>query len=84
MKEAMIAWYRDTKMVEAVNRCMDAISASGLSADGAEYLPACLDQAIRASNQVTAQNTQFRVAHVSVKETNGGDDVTPFELRSVR
>lgn len=84
MKEAMIAWYRDTKMVEAVNRCMDAISASGLSADGAEYLPACLDQAICASNQVTAQNTQFRVAHVSVKETNGGYDVTPFELRSVR
>ena len=28
MKEAMIAWYRDTKMVDAVNRCMDAICAS--------------------------------------------------------
>jgi hypothetical protein len=71
-------------MVEAVNRCMDAISASGLSADGAEYLPACLDQAIRASNQVTAQNTQFHAAHVSVKEIDGGYDVTPFELRFVR
>ena len=84
MKEAMIAWYRDTKMGDAVNRCMDAICASGLSADGAKYLPACLDQAIRASNQVAAQNTQFHAAHVSVKETDGGYDVTPFELRFVR
>ena len=84
MKEAMIAWYRDTKMVEAVNRCMDAISASGLSADGAEYLPACLDQAIRASNQVAAQNTQFRATYVSVKEADGGYDVTPFELKSAQ
>ncbi len=84
MKDAMIAWYRDTKMVDAVNRCMDAICASGLSADGAEYLPSCLDQAIRASNQVAAQNTQFRATHVNVKEIDGGYDVTPFELRSVR
>ena len=84
MKEAMIAWYRDAKMVDAVNRCMDAICVSGLSADGAEYLPSCLEQAIRASNQVAAQNTQFRVAHVSVKETDGGYDVTPFELKSAQ
>lgn len=84
MKEAMIAWYRDAKMVDAVNRCMDAICASGLSADGAKYLPSCLDQAIRASNQVAAQNTQFRATYVSVKETDGGYDVTPFELRFVR
>lgn len=84
MKDAMIAWYRDAKMVDAVNRCMDAICASGLSADGAEYLPSCLDQAICASNQVAAQNTQFRVTHVNVKEIDGGYDVTPFELRSVR
>lgn len=54
MKDAMIAWYRDAKMVDAVNRCMDAICASGLSADGAEYLPSCLEKAIRASNQVAA------------------------------
>ena len=84
MKELTKAWYRDTKMVDAVNRCMDVICASGLSADGAEYLPACLDQAIRASNQVAAQNTQFRATHVNVKETDGGYDVTPFELRSVQ
>ena len=84
MKDAMIARYRHTKMVDAVNRCMDALCASGLSADGAEYLPSCLDQAIRASNQVAAQNTQFRATHVNVKEIDGGYDVTPFELRSVR
>ena len=84
MKEAMITWYRDPKMVDAVNRCINVICASGLSADGAEYLPACLDQAIRASNQVAAQNTQFRAPHVNVKETDGGYDVTPFELRSVQ
>jgi hypothetical protein len=51
---------------------MDAISASGLSADSAEYLPACLDQAIKASNQVAAQSTPFRETHVQVEETNGG------------
>ena len=84
MKEAMIAWYRDTKMVDAVNRCMDAICASGLSADGAEYLPSCLDQAIRASNQVAAQNTQFRATYVSGKEADGGYDVTPFKLKSAQ
>lgn len=84
MKEAAKLWYIDSKMVDAVNRCMDAISACGLSADGAEYLPSCLDQAIRASNQVAAQNTQFHASHVSVKETDGGYDVTPFELRFVR
>jgi hypothetical protein len=63
---------------------MDAIRASGLSVDSAEYLPACLDQAIRASNQVAAQSTPFRETHVQVEETNGGYDVTPLELLFVQ
>ena len=29
MKEAAKLWYIDSKMVNAVNRCMDAISARG-------------------------------------------------------
>ena len=84
MKELTKAWYIDAKMVDAVNRCMDAIRASGLSVDSAEYLPACLDQAIRASNQVAAQSTPFRETHVQVEETNGGYDVTPLELLFVQ
>lgn len=84
MKELTKAWYIDAKMVDAVNRCMDAIRASGLSADSAEYLPACLDQAIKASNQLAAQSTPFRETHVQVEETNGGYDVTPCELLFVQ
>ena len=84
MKELTKAWYIDAKMVDAVNRCMDAISASGLSTDSAEYLPACLDQAIKASTQVAAQSTPFRETHVQVEETNGGYDVTPCELLFVQ
>lgn len=84
MKELTKAWYIDAKMVDAVNRCMDAIRASELSASSAEYLPACLDQAIRASNQLAAQSTPFRETHVRVEETNGGYDVTPCELLFVQ
>lgn len=84
MKELTKAWYTDAKMVDAVNRCMDAISASGLSADRAEYLPACLDRAIRASNQVASRNTQFCATNVNVKEADGGYDVTPCELLFVQ
>lgn len=84
MKELTKAWYIDAKMVDAVNRCMDAIRLSGLSAGSAEYLPACLDQAIKASNQVAAQNTPFRETHVRVEETNGGYDIMPIELISAQ
>ena len=80
MKELTKAWYIDAKMVDAVNRCMDAIRASGLSASSAEYLPACLDQAIK----VAAQNTPFRETHVRVEETNGGYDIMPIELISAQ
>lgn len=84
MKEAAKLWYIDPKMVDAVNRCMDAISACGLSADSAEYLPFCLDRAIKASNQISAQSIPFRATPVKVNEKNGGCDVTPLALLFVQ
>lgn len=80
MRGAPRDWYADEKMIDAVNRCMDAIHAAGLSADSAEYLPKCLEQAIRASNLIAAKQTQFVQAPISVKAAGGGYDITPLEL----
>lgn len=57
MKEAAKLWYIDSKMVDAVNRCMDAISACGLSADSAEYPPLLL----RSCDQ--GKQSDFRAKH---------------------
>lgn len=84
MKEAAKLWYIDPKMVDAVNRCMDVISACGLSTDSAEYLPFCLDQAIKASNQISAQKIPFRAKPVKVENDNGCCDVKPWELLFVQ
>lgn len=84
MKEAAKLWYIDPQMVDAVNRCMDVISACGLSTDSAEYLPFCLDRAIKASNQISARRIPFRATPVKVENENGCGDVTPWELLSVQ
>ena len=84
MKDAPRSWYLNETMLDAVNRCMDAIHAAGLSADSAESLPSCLEEAIRASNKVAAKKTIFIAAPVSVKPDDGGYDIRPIELTSVQ
>ena len=83
MKDAPKDWYLDKKMVDAVNRCMEAICASGLSADSAEYLPACLEKSIKASNEIAAKKNQFVNAPISVEVSDGGFFVDPMELTFV-
>lgn len=84
MKDAPKDWYLDGTMLDAVNRCMDAIHAAGLSADNAELLPSCLEKAIRASNEVAAKKAIFVAAPVSVEPDDGGYDIRPIELTSVQ
>ncbi len=84
MKDAPRSWYLDRTMLDAVNRCMDAIHAAGLSADSAEILPSCLEEAIKASNEVAAKKTIFVAAPVSVALDDGGYDIKPIELMSVQ
>lgn len=84
MKNAPDIWYSDEKMVNAVNRCMEAIHAVGLSADGAEYLPACLEKAIVVSNRIAAREAQFTYTPVSVEKRRCGYDVSPIEIDFVQ
>lgn len=73
---SLLPWYGDNKMVAAVNRCMDAIERTGLSAGQAENVPKCLAEAIQKSNQLALSNTQFRAAHFRVEIKDGGYEVT--------
>lgn len=84
MKDAPEVWYSDDKMVDAVNRCMEAIHAVGLSADNAEYLPACLEKAIVVSNRIAAREARFTYTPVSVEERRCGYDVNPIEIDFVQ
>lgn len=84
MKDAPRNWYLDRTMLDAVNRCMDAIHATGLSADSAEILPSCLEKAIKASNKVAAKKAIFVASPVSVEPDDGGYDIRPIELTSAQ
>lgn len=83
MKDAPKTWIANPKMVDAVNLCMEMLCKVGLTEIKAEYAPACLDQAIKASNLISMEKTAFSPAKIEVKEENGGYNITPWELRTL-
>lgn len=83
MNEGQKMWFTNTKMVNAVNLCMEVLCKAGLTESEAEYLPSCLSQAIKASNQISAKKTVFSPAVLEVRGVNGGYDITPHELETL-
>lgn len=83
MKDAPRTWIENPKMVDAINLCMEVLCKAGLTEIEAEYVPACLDQAINASNLISMEKTAFSPAKIEVKEENGGYNITPWELRTL-
>lgn len=79
MKDALRNWFTNRKMVDAINLCMEMIEKAGLTESEAEYVPACLYQAIKASNQVSA----FSPTKIEIMEVNGGYDITPQEFETL-
>lgn len=73
---SIFPWYEDSRMLTAVNQCMDVIERAGLSAGQAENVPKCLAEAIERSNQAAKSNTGFRAAHFKVEIKDGGYEVT--------
>lgn len=74
-KYSVTPWYGDSKMVDAVNRCMDAIELAGLSAERAGDVPDCLTEAIRKSNRTALSNAKFRAVHFKVEAKEGGYEI---------
>ena len=83
MNEGQEMWFANEKMVNAVNLCMETICKAGLTESEAEYLPSCLAQAIKASNQISMKKTVFSPVTLDVKGANGGYDITPRELETL-
>ena len=65
--------------MDAINLCMEMIGKAGLTESEAEYVPACLYQAIKASNQVS----DFSPTKIEITEVNGGYDITPQEFETL-
>lgn len=80
MKQAPNMWFSNAKMVNAINLCMEMIEKAGLTESDAEYVPACLYQAIKASNQISMSRAAFSPQIFEIKAENGGYEITPPEL----
>lgn len=80
MKQAPNMWFSNAKIVNAINLCMEMIAKSGLTESDAEYVPACLYQAIKASNQISMGRAAFCPQKFEVEEEDGGYKITPPEL----
>lgn len=76
------SWYFDEKMVKAVNSCMEAIEASGLSAENAVLVPEFLKSAIDCSNDEALRSSKFKKVPVVVDRTGFQPElIAPFALR---
>lgn len=80
MKQASNMWFSNAKIVNAINLCMEMIAKAGLTESDAEYVPACLYQAIKASNQISMGRAAFSPQKFEVEEEDGGYKITPPEL----
>lgn len=80
MKQAPNMWFSNAKIVNAINLCMEMIAKAGLTESDAEYVPACLYQAIKASNQISMGRAAFCPQKFEVEEEDGA---TKLPLRNL-
>lgn len=80
MKQAPNMWFLNAKIVNAINLCMEMIAKAGLTESDAEYVPACLYQAIKASNQISRVELLFAHQNLKSKKKTGA---TKLPLRNL-
>lgn len=77
-------WLTQTDLREAVNACVKALAASGISADRAALVPECLADAIKCSNYMTLAGEPFQAVQIDADpDGEGGYDITPDCLRYI-
>lgn len=77
-------WYENPNVLKAVNACLNALEASGISAEYAALVPDCLAEAIKCSNYEMLKQGTFKSAPISVTaNSDGGYSITPESLQCI-
>ena len=77
-------WAIQADLRKAVNACVKALAASGISADRATLVPECLADAIKCSNYMTLAGEPFQDVQIDAEpDGDGGYDITPDCLRYI-